>query len=79
METNAENGYYLVKWTSESYTFQSTQFLGKYFITAGELMCDAVYLNPLAYFKHWYNIYENKNLQKQIVTLNTIILTKGKV
>ena len=56
LETNAENGYYLVKWTSESYTLKSSQNLGK-----DELVHDAVYLNPLDNFKLWYTPYENKN------------------
>ena len=44
---NSESGHYLVKCKSESYNFQSCQNLGKYFIRAGELLCYAVYFNPL--------------------------------
>ena len=39
---NAEIGYYLVKYTSDSYTFKSYHKIGKYIIKAGELVCDAV-------------------------------------
>ena len=52
--------------------------IGIYFIKAGELVCDAVYLNPLANFKQWYTPYE-KNEGKTIIRLDTVILTKVKV
>ena len=51
---------YLVKLTSDSYTLQSSNSIVRYFIKAGELVCDAVYLNPFSNFKQWYNTYEKK-------------------
>ena len=57
IDKNSDSGYYLVKWTSESYTLQYSQKLGKYFIKIDELVCDAVYLNPLANFNKWYTPY----------------------
>ena len=47
-------------------------------IKAGELLCDAVYLNPFANHRQWYTTYE-KNEGKTIVWLNTVILTKVEV
>ena len=51
MDKTAEYGYYLVKWASESYTFQYYQKFGKQVMNAGELACDVLYLNPPARFK----------------------------
>ena len=59
IDKNAESEYYIVKWTIESYSFQSSQKLGTYFIKSGGLVCDALHLNPLANFKQWYTPYEN--------------------
>ena len=50
---NAENGYYIVKWTIYSYTFHNSHNIGRYFIEAGELVYDAVYLNSFANFRQW--------------------------
>ena len=50
IDKNAKFLYYLVKWTSESYNFQSSHKIVKYVIRASELVCDAVYLNSLANF-----------------------------
>ena len=33
---------------------------GRDYITTGELMCDAVYLNPFDNFKQWYTLHEKK-------------------
>ena len=76
-EKNSESGYYLVKWTSDSYNFQYYHKLVKYVIKSGELVCDAVYLNTLANFKRWYTPNEIEN-QEKIVRLNTVVLTKVK-
>ena len=59
IEKNAESGYYLVKWKSESYNLQSSYKWGRYVIKAGKLVCDEAYLNTLANFKHLYTYYEN--------------------
>ena len=59
IDKNIESGYYPVKWTSESYTLQSYKKLGNDVIKAGELLCDAVYLNPLANLNQWYTPYED--------------------
>ena len=42
------------------------------------MVCDAVYLNPLANLKQCYTPHE-KNWGKQIVILNTVISNKVKV
>ena len=51
--------------------------IGIHVIKAGELVCDAVYLNLFDNFKQFYTPYE-KNEGKTIVMLNTAILTKVK-
>ena len=43
------------------------------------MVCNAVYLNPLANFKQWCILYENKNQRQTIVRLNTVILTNVKL
>ena len=58
IDKNLESGFCFVKWTSDSYTLQSSNKLGKYVIKAGDLVFNAVYLNPLANFKSWYSNYE---------------------
>ena len=60
IDRNEKSGYYIVKWTSESYNLQSSKKLGKYVINACNLVCDVVYLNPPANFKQQYNPYEDK-------------------
>ena len=46
-----------MKCTSEIYTSQYSHKLGKYIIKAGELVWDAVYLNPLDNVNQWYSTY----------------------
>ena len=53
-DKNVENGYYSVKLTTDSHTFQSCNKIGRYFINGCELVCDAEYLNPFANPKKWY-------------------------
>ena len=53
--------------------------MGKYVITAGELVCDSLYLNPLASFKKWNNTYEDENEGQKIIRLNNVILDQVKV
>ena len=60
-DKNSESGYYLVKWTSESYTFQYSRQLGNCFIKAGDFVCDVVYFNKLDNFNQWYNPYKYEN------------------
>ena len=57
MDKNAENGYYLDKWISDSYTLQYYHKIGRDFIKASELMYDALYLNPYSNSKQWYTPY----------------------
>ena len=35
-------------------------------MNAGELACDALYVNPPASFKQWYTPYKNENQGKQL-------------
>ena len=66
IDKNSESVYYLVKWTIESYIFQLSQKLVKCVIKAGELVCDAAYLNPLDIFKKLYSPYEIQNQGKKL-------------
>ena len=65
IDKNSESGYYPVKWTSKSYNFKSSHKLGKYVIKAGELVCDSLYLNPLANFNQCYTPYLKKSRGKK--------------
>ena len=49
---------------------------GIYVIKAGELVHDAVYLNPFANFKQWYTPYGKKRMESNF-RLNTVVLTKA--
>ena len=77
-DKNAENGYHIIIWTSDSFTFQYSHKIGRDVIKAGMFVCYTVYLNIFSNFKQWYNPYE-KNKGKTIVRLNTVALTKVKV
>ena len=79
IDKNSESGYYLVKWTSDSYTLQSSHKLEKYGINTGGLVFDALYFNPVANVKHWYTPFEKENQVQPMVRFNTVILTKLKV
>ena len=57
IDKNANFLYYLVKWTSDRYTFLSYHKIGKYFIKAGELVYYAAYLKPLSNFKKLFTPY----------------------
>ena len=59
MDKNAECGYYLVKWTSGIYTFHYYHKTGKDFIKVGNLVFDALYLNPISNIKKCYTPCEN--------------------
>ena len=61
---NAENLYYLLKQTSDSYTLQSSHKIGIYVIKSGELVFDAVYLNLFVNYKRWYIPYEKNEGKK---------------
>ena len=58
IEKKIESEYDLVKCTSDNYTLQYSNKIVKGIIKAGDLVCDALYLNPLANFKIWYTSYE---------------------
>ena len=45
IDKNLECGYYLVKFTSDSYTLQYFREILKYLIKYGEMMCDSVYIS----------------------------------
>ena len=66
IDKNVENEYYLVKWTGGSYSQQYFHKMGGYFIKAGELMFETVYLNKFNNFKKWYTLY-GKMKEKQLL------------
>ena len=77
IDNNAENEYYIVKWTSDSYTLQSSHKIVRYVIKSGELVCGAVHLNTFAHFRQLYTPYRVKGRVKTF-RLNTVIITKVK-
>ena len=60
MRTNDESSdeYYVLQWTSELYILQEDKEMKGYTATitvyAGEIVCDAVFLNPVPNEKYWY-------------------------
>ena len=71
IDKNEENGYYIVKWKSDSYNVQSSHKIGINFIKAGELVFDVVYFNPFANSKQRYTPYggEIKDFFKRLSTI----------
>ena len=63
---NAEIGYYLVRWPSDSCTLHNSIKIGKYVIKDGWLVFDSVYLNPLDNLKQWYTLYKTKTKYKEL-------------
>ena len=59
IEKNSESGYYIVTFKSDSCTLQHSNKIVKFVIKAGEVVYDAVYLNPLYNFKKLYTTHEN--------------------
>ena len=53
IDKNAETGYYFVKWTSDSYTFQYNNNTGIDFIRSSDLVFYLLYLNSFDNFKQW--------------------------
>ena len=64
IDKNAENWYYLVKWTSGSYTLPYYHSMGENVTKAGYLVYDSFYLNPFANFRQCYTPYENNEGKK---------------
>jgi hypothetical protein len=50
-EDESTNGYYVVKWTATPYTYQEDS---EGIAAAGDLVCHAVYLNPVGRARLWY-------------------------
>ena len=50
------------KWTRNSFIFKSSHKIGRDFINVDELVCDALYLSPVANIKQWYTSYLKKRL-----------------
>jgi hypothetical protein len=58
-EDESTHGYYAVKWTSNPCTLQEDQDDG---ISAGDLVCEAKYLNPVGRARLWYTESEEAAL-----------------
>jgi hypothetical protein len=74
------DGYYIVQWTSDPYTLQEDLQLTDYdppvIIPAGELVCDAKYLEKVPRTKRWYiptNLATTVRL-KQVVATDMALL-----
>ena len=52
------DGYYVLQWTRESYTLQEDKNMEgctrTITVYTGEIVCDAVFLNPVPNAKYWY-------------------------
>ena len=78
IEKNSESGYYLVKCTSGGYTFHSSRNIVKYVIKADELVCDAVYFNPLDTFKAMLPTYGEEKLRTEYFQVEYCYFNKVK-
>ena len=85
VSTSDENtdGYYLVKWCGNPYTLQenlvNTTFSDNQVIEQGEMVCDAVYYNPVPYdnMKTWYELSNDKALIPLQQVLRTGIIMES--
>ena len=65
---NNTDGYYLVKWCSDPYTLQedivNTTLADYEVIEEGDMVCDAMYCNPVPYnnMKYWLELSSHKTL-----------------
>ena len=59
IDKNTENLYYLVKFTSDSYTLQSSHKIGIGVINDCGLLCDAVYLNKILISSNGMHLMKN--------------------
>ena len=57
-DDESADGYYVLQWVSEPYMLQKDKEMESYTpqITAyaGEIVCSAVFLNPVHFAKYWY-------------------------
>jgi hypothetical protein len=72
-DPQAPNGYYLVQWTGVPYNLQQSCTEQNGIIQAGELVCNAVYLNSLAHMAQWYTPYANNADGSTIVRISTVL------
>ena len=79
-EDEKTEGYYMVQWCSEPYTAQYDMELMDYkpptIVPAGELICDAYWLNPVHKCKYWYTASHIKTVViiKKVVASNVEML-----
>ena len=79
-EDEKTEGYYMVQWCSEPYTAQYDMELMDYkpptIVPAGELICDAYWLNPVHNCSYWYTASHIKTVViiKKVVASNVEML-----
>ena len=58
MDDPATDGYYIVEWSSNVYTYQEYTVMKGYNLPqhayAGEMVCQARFYNPVDKAKYWY-------------------------
>jgi len=73
-------GFYIVRFTSAPYTLQEDEFDSNELLSAGSLVCDAVYYQPARENSSWYILSEHEplkvNMRKVLVpNLSATIIT----
>ena len=78
-DPNAHDGYYLVQWTSAPYNITATTEIDNNILQEGELVCDAVYLNPFARMSQWFTPYPNDEDGTTTVHISTVLISNVEI
>ena len=67
----ATNGFYVIMFTSQSYTLQDNTNIDRNIITDSKLVVKAQYFCSMQVYNSWY---WNKHLQQHVITVTTLII-----
>ena len=78
IDDESTDGYYIVQWTSESYTLQEDKeergYIQLVIVYAGEIVCDTLFFNPVSNAKYWLTSMNNKRDGDTTVRLKQVLL-----
>ena len=77
-DTSTKDGYYVVQWTSTPYSLQQDMQLSMYnppiYLKAGELVCNARFLNEVPRAKQWYTPSVAENEMNTVVRMQHVVM-----
>ena len=65
-------GYYMIKVSSQTYTFQEDLSIGGQIISSGKILCEGTYFFPINMNSHYYVLQKNKSINT-VFSLGKII------